>query len=368
MKELIRCGGLGTSAHNHQPWKFIVGEDYLEVALASEHLLPQMDPSGHQAYMALGTAVENIRAAARGIGLMPEVEPPAVSEDGAVIRIRLQPGPAPTDQEKSLHQAVTERFTNRNPHDGRPVEPEVWGDLEEALRPFGIKMHVVSSANGVRRVSRLIGSAERFGLEHAGTVDETYDWLRFSDQSYAEKGDGLWMRTMGFGPAVALAAKFVFKWNRIRLLNLAGFSRVYGLRSRRTASKSASWVLLTVEDSSPAGFIVAGEGYQRFLLRAHEHNLAIHPMTYLVMVCIMLAERPDCMTKSQRRRAEAFDREMRAGFGMEDREYPLIAMRIGYAPPPVFLARRRKPVVEYAPAASVSPEDRPTAVLEEVGV
>ncbi len=79
MQALIRYATLAASGHNTQPWRFVIGDNTLEIHPDYTRRLPAVDPQNRELWISLGCALENLLIAARAVGYAPEVTYPEKS-------------------------------------------------------------------------------------------------------------------------------------------------------------------------------------------------------------------------------------------------------------------------------------------------
>ena len=66
---LLRSAVLASSPHNTQPWRFRVGESFVELFLDPRRSVVGLDPFLREAYIGMGCALENLLLAAGAQGL-----------------------------------------------------------------------------------------------------------------------------------------------------------------------------------------------------------------------------------------------------------------------------------------------------------
>jgi hypothetical protein len=142
-------------------------------------------------------------------------------------------------------------------------------------------------------------------------------WLRGSDSDMRDHGDGMTAERMGLGgPARWFAGR-----------SLQPDSHFYGWGSASLAKdtrdlvrSSGAVVLLTLPQRSDAGWLMGGQAYERFALRASTLGIAQHPLA------APIASERHRLSLAQRFHAEG--------------EEPLLLVRLGHAKPPPATARR----------------------------
>ena len=56
--QIVAAATRAPSIHNTQPWRFVAGQDRLDVHLDTERALPVLDPTGRQQIISCGSSVE----------------------------------------------------------------------------------------------------------------------------------------------------------------------------------------------------------------------------------------------------------------------------------------------------------------------
>ena len=117
-----------------------------------------------------------------------------------IATLKLLRTPAPiADLDRQL---ILDRQTSRLPYDGRPVAPEVVGELQEEALRGSHKLEVRTDANSIRWVIELNREALFHDMENEPIRNELVNWLRFGAREEAITQDGLSSRCLGFSGRV----------------------------------------------------------------------------------------------------------------------------------------------------------------------
>src|SRR4051812_38022033 len=73
MRFVVGAAVQAPSVHNTQPWRFGRRGQEIELSANNERQLRLADPHGREMFISCGTALFNVRAALRCLGLVPEV-------------------------------------------------------------------------------------------------------------------------------------------------------------------------------------------------------------------------------------------------------------------------------------------------------
>jgi len=319
-RALVGAAVLAPSHWNAQPWRFEVDTAELRVLLDPRRVLPLDDPDQRFAQMSLGAALENMLVAARAWGQQPEVrylpwgtEPrPGTS----LVAATLSWQPAERTRDRLLFPALLARRTNARSYDGRAIPGAARGQL---LAQVGeeVRVHWLEDRDDIHAIAELVHDAVAAGMADRAAEAERWPWLRDTDHNARTHGDGVTPERLGLaGPA---------RWLAPRSLNPR--SRFYGWGSESLAKdtrdlvkSSGALALLSLPARSDAGWIMGGQAYERFALRAATLDIAQQPLAAPV---------------ASERHRPLLARRFHAGG-----EEPLLLVRLGHAKPPSPTPRR----------------------------
>jgi len=292
----------------------------LRLVLDTTRTLPLDDPDQRFAQMSLGAALENMLVAARAWGQQPTVRylpwgaTPRPGASRVAATVSWAPGEAARDG--ALFNAFPARRSNPHAYDGRAIPAEHRNRL---LAQVGeeVRVHWLEDRSDLRAVGELVHDAVELVQSDRRAQGERLRWLRDSEREAREHGDGMTAEQLGLGgPA---------RWWAGR--SLQPTSRFYGWGAASLAKDvrdlvrgSGALALLTLPARSPAGWIVGGQAYERFALRATSFGVAQHPLSAPI--------------QSERHRALIARRFQAEG------EEPLLLVRLGHADAPHATPRR----------------------------
>ena len=319
-RALVGAAVLAPSYYNAQPWRFEVDTSELRVLLDPQRTLPLTDPDQRFAQMSLGAALENLLIAARAWGQQPSVRylpwGSLPRPGSALVAAAVSWQPAERARDRLLYSALTERRSNPHPFDGRaiamPSRTQLLAQVGEEVR-----VHWLEDRDDVHAVADLAHDAVEALMADRRAQAERSAWLRGSDGDVREHGDGVTAERLGLGgPARWFAGH-----------SLRPDSRFYGWGSSSLAKdtrdlvrSSGALALLTLPVRSDVGWLVGGQAYERFALRAATLGVAQHPLAAPIA--------------SERHRPLVAQRFHAEG------EEPLLLVRLGHAKSPSPTARR----------------------------
>ncbi len=277
-RALVGAAVLAPSHWNAQPWRFEVDADELRVLLDPQRVLPLDDPDQRFAQMSLGAALENLLVAARAWGQQPSVRylpwGTAPRPGTSLVAAAVSWTPADRAHDRLLFSALTERRTNSHPYDGRAITIPSRGQL---LAQVGeeVRVHWLEDRGDIRAIGDLAHDAVEQVMSDRQAQAERVLWLRDSEGDARSHGDGLTAERLGLGgPA---------RWFAGHSLNPESHFYGWGTGSmakdtRDLVHNSGALALLTLPARSDAGWILGGQAYERFALRASALGIAQQPL------------------------------------------------------------------------------------------
>jgi hypothetical protein len=319
-RALVGAAVLAPSYYNAQPWRFEVDATELRVLLDAERTLPLADPDQRFSQMSLGAALENLLVAARAWGQQPSVRylpwGTTPRPGAALVAAAVSWQPAERARDRLLYSALTERRSNAHPFDGRAIAIQ---SRTQLLAQVGeeVRVHWLEDRDDVRAIADIAHDGVEVVMADKRAQAERLTWLRTSDGDVRDHGDGVTAERLGLGgPARWLAGR-----------SLRPDSHFYGWGSSSLAKdtrdlvrSSGALALLTLPARSDAGWLLGGQAYERFALRAATLGVAQHPLA------APIASERHRLSMAQRFHAEG--------------EEPLLLVRLGHAKPPDPTARR----------------------------
>lgn len=156
---------LAPSVHNTQPWRWLVGQDVLELHADERWRLRLTDPDGRLLILSCGTALHHVRVALRAMGYLPSVQRfPVPSRPELLARVTVARPIPVSHHAAALARAALRRHTERRALTGIPL-PAAIEALRRTAGSEGAWLHLMNPA----QTARLLATAER--AEAAELVD-----------------------------------------------------------------------------------------------------------------------------------------------------------------------------------------------------
>ena len=269
---LLNYAVLAPSILNSQPWQFELSHHAIALHVNPSRRLAIVDPDGRQSIISCGSALFNLRVAARAFGYEIDVSgPPRKSGPTLIVKLQLKPLATPPSQlDLELRDAIPRRRTVRSAFEDKPLGDELLRDLADAARKEGAECHFAQAPEQKRQVAELVAEAEQVHLRDPAFRNELRDWLmqrrgeghHAMREIYARMGSPTGHTPEGrdhpdlFTPTAAAAAR--------QFANIEGAAA--GQRALVEASPAVA--LLTTADDTTASWLAAGQALQHMLLKA----------------------------------------------------------------------------------------------------
>jgi nitroreductase len=313
-RALIGAAVLAPSHWNTQPWRFEVEGPVIRLLGDPMRALPITDPGRRAMRISLGAALENLLVAARAWGLRPTVlyRPPG-DPGGVVAEVTWAPGDAPRD--RALFHAIVERRTNRHEYDGRGLFRENRAALGVQVTD-GFRLHWIDDRDSIHAVGQLAHDAVHEQVMDRQAQTERYAWTRFDDNA-RRRADGISVGALALGgPAKWLAGRYL----NPRSWFLGQGAGSLGKQARKGVRSAGALALLTAPERREESWLVGGQVYERFALKATQLGIALQPISAPI-------------------EQERFRPDLLARFGAAG-EDPLLFLRLGHAEQPRGTERR----------------------------
>lgn len=272
LQNIITYGSLAPNSHNAQMWKVSADtvHNIIEIELDSNRLLPQVDPINREAWISCGAFAQNCIFAAQSYQYECEF-----SFDGDRISLSLYPS-------KQIYfepcfDLIKKRKTIRKPFSKKPIADK----LIDEIKSLSSQIHYIpNTANEFDTIVYFSQNANIQQMNDKAKMQELADWMRFSDNEFRQKQDGLSLRNLGMNSF----ERFVFRLF-VNRNNFAG-KNLLQKQSINTANKlypeCAGYLIITSENQSVSEWIEAGMLLQKIWLFCVENGISVHPMSQVI--------------------------------------------------------------------------------------
>jgi hypothetical protein len=265
---LLKYAILAPSTLNTQPWLFRINMMDVELFADRRRARRVADPDGRELAISCGAALLNLRVAAEYFSHQYQVQlMPDPANADLLARFQLGLEGETSGEDIMLFHAITQRRSNPQPFEDKPVPDTLLVALEEAARKFGAWLHFIRDEPSRQTVAELVAEADRRQWADKNFRDEMARWVRSKP---GEHGDGVPMSRLGMKNWLAFASSALIK-NFDRSKTLAVTDRDILLHAPVLA-------ILGTETDDVAAWVAAGQALQRVLLcaRSEEVWASIH--------------------------------------------------------------------------------------------
>lgn len=258
---------LSPSAHNTQPWEFVVkGEssEIVDVFIDWQRHLRVSDPTQRELFISLGCVLTNATVAGHyhGYDVTIHLFPEGESHDAPVARITL----AAERHEKNsddtaLYNAIAARRTDRSRYDGKPLTAH-----EKAAVMAGAPASVqyVDDRRLIENIARVSAHAMEMSLSRSDFKQELAHWVR---NSWTSAPDGMPGYALGVPAPVSLLMPYLVRY--------APIHKQEGPKTREDIQSASAVMVITSSQDSPREWLAVGQLVEMVWLRATAAGVAV---------------------------------------------------------------------------------------------
>ena len=256
VEEAIRA----PSGHNTQPWRFRIGERYVDVLADLSRRLPVVDPDDRALVISCGAAVFGLRVALGSRGHSVAVEPLDGPEGVARVRIT---GETPADASMlRLARVVPARVTNRAAYSEDPVATDVLGTLSAAAMQEGTWLACITDPAVRARLADMVAAGDRAQFGSSAFRAELASWTRSNS---TKRGDGIPGYAMGVPGVLSYLGPFFVR----RVIRAGSQAK----KDRALAAQGPVLAVLGTSGDTRGEWLAAGQALYRVLLEATQAGL-----------------------------------------------------------------------------------------------
>ena len=282
VKKVLEAAIMAPSGENAQPWKFVVHRQQdgvvIDVLVSDERAQSLYGWGNRASYVAIGSAVENMRVAAPSYGFSISISlfPKA---DNALLaaRVSLARGIAAHDP---LAENINTRATNRKPYDGKTLSDAEIRMLQTVGEAHGCALRIFTAREEIATLARIGSLNERIMLNNP-TLHSFFfshvNWTRAEDD---EKKVGFFIDTLELPAPARVGFRVMRSWPRARFLNpLLGFNKLVAKQNAALYGTASAMGIVISKEESPLEAVQAGMSVERIWLAADSLGLSIQPLT-----------------------------------------------------------------------------------------
>jgi hypothetical protein len=269
---------------NIQPWRAIQkGPLILDLFLDTERLLPRIDPTSRQVYIASGAFIENLEIAAREAGFRADISLfpsgwPGTSQspDQPVARIELaDDGNVGSDP---LFSCLHTRHTNRRRYTSREIQQETCSALASAFDLEFTSFGFSADPSFREDLAGFLVEATEIELSDPDRLAERLSHVRILDQTGSDQQDGYGSAELGLYGITGWLSRLRIRMHSPESRKRSAKDLLIRL-SQQQAESAAAFGWIATKGNSRYDQVRAGRAYERVHLTATSHDLSLHTMT-----------------------------------------------------------------------------------------
>jgi hypothetical protein len=266
LRKAVQLACRAPSVHNSQPWRWVAENGVLRLFVDRDRTVPGTDPSGREAILSCGAALDHLRVAMRAAGWGTEVERfPNPNDPDHLATIEFRSVEHVTRAQRDRANAILQRRTDRLPMG----QPTYWNLFEPVLR---------STFDQELVTLDVLADDARPTLVKASQLTEA---LRRDDTSYHAELE--WW-TSPFAPNEGVPPSALLSENESLRVDVAREFPARGHEDRRP-EVSVDWskiLVLSTPDDTRADVLRCGEVLSTVLLECTMAFLATCTLTHLI--------------------------------------------------------------------------------------
>lgn len=279
LKEIIYYGTLAPSSHNAQMWKVKVISDYeIMVCIDKNNILPALDPTNRESFIAIGGFIENIVQAAPKYKLNAKIDILAENcSDINVAKIRFEKSVNSENSDKKIYTIENRMCINDAYLNKKLNTKDVTSLLAEIEEESGYYLDV-NSRNGQYIQRNLITAMKDQAIDKK-KQEELANYMRLSDEEAKAKKDGITAEMIGL---TGLKKWFYYAFTTKKSITSDNFIKLTVNKVKSQVNNCSGFFIITSNDNSPEALIKAGRNMERLWLKGTELKVALHPMSQII--------------------------------------------------------------------------------------
>ena len=263
IRELLEYARLAPSVHNAQPWRFIVHENTVSLAVAPERLLGAGDPTSRESWISFGICLETMLQAAKGLGIKAEItEIQGAALSDVIATIQMTPGGS--EKQPAVLQALKDRHTHRDKMEPADVPADLIENCKQAIKDLdGVNVFFMQDKPSIERVAGFTFKAMSLALSSPEFRNELYHLVHFN---WSRSRTGMHGYTLGEGMLGSIFGKLSIKLG----LGLSLKAR----HDQQRINDASALVFVATNGDVPSFWLRAGRAYARIALEIVKSGLA----------------------------------------------------------------------------------------------
>lgn len=279
---LVLCGSLAASAHNTQPWKFVVDKNTIDVYADLARNLGSADQQRRLMALSVGCAIENINVAGHYLGLSPEISiqpDSAFIKDGFAARINLTSSKtAKSTADINRFKAIFNRQTTRNLYQDQPIDTGLLSLLNQLNDFPDLELTLVVDQTQRNHIRDIHARAAEAFVKDDSAYGDSLNWWRYSREELLDKRDGISIYTSAAPNLIKQYFRYAITADDMK--SDFGKNGELDLMLKLFAA-TPMWAVITASNSNFSSRLNGGRLLERLYLASAEKDHRIMPITYV---------------------------------------------------------------------------------------
>lgn len=263
IRELLEYARLAPSVHNAQPWRFIVKDTTVSLAVAPERMLDAGDPTSRESWISFGVCLEAMLQAAQGLGMkaeITEIQGAALSDIIATVTVT----PNQSEKQPGILKALKDRHTHRERMEPIDIPAALVENCQHAVKDLdGVSVLFMQEKSSINKVADYTLKAMTLAL---GSPDFRHELYHFVHYNWSPSRTGMHGYTLGEGLLGSIFGKLSIK------LGIG-----LGMKARHDQQRikdASALVFIATRGDVPSFWLSAGRAYLRVALEITKSGLA----------------------------------------------------------------------------------------------
>lgn len=260
--ELLEYARLAPSVHNAQPWRYVIKDDSVSIAVEPSRMLDAGDPTGRESWISFGICLEALLQAATGLGLVAVITYQQTEKlHDTIATVTLSSG-------DKKHPELLNLLQSRHTYREKMKPATIANELIEACRQNtadlkDVEIGVLTDKAAIKKVGGLTYKAMGLALGDPAFRDELYHYVHYN---WSSSKTGLHGYAMGEGLLGSAFGKLSVK------LGLG-----LGMKAKHDQKRiedASALFFVTTKGDVPKYWFEAGRAYLRVALQITKRGLA----------------------------------------------------------------------------------------------
>lgn len=260
LRSLLEFVILAPSFRNAQPWRFAVGEHWVDISVDRDHISPIADPDGRERTMDVGAAIDHLTLAMRWHLMEPRVEYfPDEKKPDLLARVFHDGDSDPSTEDLILFSQIEKRHTAVVFTSEHELPSERLEQLEEMATERGAGIVWIRQGTLRHEVAQLVKRANELHFADERFRKELSEWTREDHDDWMSAGDGVSAEQLGMTGFV----QRIFPW----LVAHFDLGKAVGNEEMIRAATAPALGILCTRGDERRDWLDAGQALSRLLLR-----------------------------------------------------------------------------------------------------